>query len=472
MNIRFCIIFVLCSVATVKAAPPNVILIMPDDMGYGDLTCHGNPHIKTPNLDRLHRESLRFTDFHVSPTCAPTRSAILTGRHEFYNGVTHTIFERERLRLDAITLPEVLRGNGYTTGLFGKWHLGDEDNYQPQKRGFDEVYIHGAGGIGQSYPGSCGDAPGNKYMNPVLRHNGTFLATQGYCTDLFFAQATRWIGERRGQKPFFVMITPNAPHAPLDAPEGSTKPYEGKVPQDVAKFYGMIENIDTNVGRLLTQLENWKLDQDTIIIFLTDNGTATGAKIFNAGMRGQKGSPWEGGTRVPSFWRWPGKFQPKDIPTLTCHWDIAPTLLDLTVTKHPAFQEQIRGRSLRPWLAGEAIEWPSRHFITHVGRWEKGQAANAKFTNASIRDEKHSLVFLPKSPAQLFDLRADPGQTKNLANERPEVVESLRGVYDKWWDDVQPHLVNETAIGPKMNPFHTAYWKQFNGPGPNNVPPR
>ena len=189
------LVFVLAFCGVVRGAEkPNIIFILTDDQGYGDISAHGNPILKTPNLDRLHREGVRFTDFHVSPTCAPTRAALLTGRHEFRNGVTHTIAERERLAPDAITLPQVLRRAGYATGIFGKWHLGDEPAYQPRKRGFDEVFIHGAGGIGQSYPGSCGDAPGNRYFNPLILHNDKFEKTSGYCTDVFFKQALAWIG--------------------------------------------------------------------------------------------------------------------------------------------------------------------------------------------------------------------------------------------------------------------------------------
>src|SRR5438477_64691 len=172
---------------------PNIVFVLTDDQGYGDISAHGNPILKTPNLDRLHAEGVRFTDFHVSPTCSPTRSALLTGRHEFKNGITHTILERERLTLKATTVAQVLKSAGYTTGIFGKWHLGDEAAYQPNRRGYDEVFIHGAGGIGQTYPGSCGDAPGNKYSNPAILHNGKFEKTSGFCTDLFFAQALRWI---------------------------------------------------------------------------------------------------------------------------------------------------------------------------------------------------------------------------------------------------------------------------------------
>ena len=195
VSVRLLVAVSALATLSLDAAPahPNIVFILTDDQGYGDLSCHGNPILKTPNLDRVHDEGVRFTDFHVSPTCAPTRAALNTGRHEFRNGVTHTIYERERLTLKATTLAQVLKGAGYTTGIFGKWHLGDEADYQPNRRGFDEVFIHGAGGIGQTYPGSCGDAPGNTYFNPAILHNGKFEKTQGYCTDVFFAQALKWM---------------------------------------------------------------------------------------------------------------------------------------------------------------------------------------------------------------------------------------------------------------------------------------
>src|SRR5262245_51965742 len=188
--------------APITGTRPNIIFILTDDQGFGDLSCHGHPILKTPNIDRLHHEGVRFTDFHVSPTCSPTRSALLTGRHEFKNGVTHTILERERLTPKAVTLAQVLKTAGYTTGIFGKWHLGDERRYRPDRRGFDEVFIHGGGGIGQTYPGSCGDVPGNTYFNPVILHNKKFVKTRGYCTDVFFSQAMQWIDRVKGREPF------------------------------------------------------------------------------------------------------------------------------------------------------------------------------------------------------------------------------------------------------------------------------
>ncbi len=469
--------------APVAAAPrPNIILIMTDDQGYGDLACHGNPIIQTPHLDRLAAESVRFTDFHVSPTCAPTRSAIMTGRHEFKNGVTHTILERERLTLSATTLPQVLQRAGYTTGIFGKWHLGDEDPYQPGRRGFNEVFIHGAGGIGQTYPGSCGDAPGNSYFGPVIRHNGTFVKTQGYCTDEFFDHATTWIDSVRGKQPFFCYITPNAPHGPLDCPPEYEQRYTGKVPVDVAKFYGMITNIDDNIGRLMQRLQEWKLDRDTLVLFMTDNGSATGSKIFNAGMRAAKGTPYNGGTRVPSFWHWTGTLQPNDCGALACHWDILPTLMDLLqIERDPTLQKQIEGRSLKPLLEDPQSPWADRFFFTHVGRWDvkidpRETPELPKHSKCSIRWKSWTLVSMVKDgPAkwELYNLADDPAESLNVASDHPAVVAEMSEAYEAWWTSVLPHLENERIPGPAMNPFHVAYWAQYQGPGPNNVsPPR
>ncbi len=296
---------------------PNIVFILTDDQGYGDLSCHGNPILQTPNIDRLHAEGVRFTDFHVSPTCSPTRTALLTGRHEFKNGVTHTVLERERLSPNAVTLAQVLKSAGYTTGIFGKWHLGDEPDRWPNRRGFDEMFIHGAGGIGQSYPGSCGDAPGNTYFNPAILHNGTFEKTSGYCTDVFFGEAISWIEAVKGRKPFYCYIATNAPHAPLDVRPADEARYTGKVQNpNVAKFFGMISNIDDNVGRLLAKLREWNLERSTLVIFMNDNGGTVGVDMHNAGMRGSKATPWLGGTRASSLWRWPGTLEPRRLRPL------------------------------------------------------------------------------------------------------------------------------------------------------------
>jgi arylsulfatase len=453
------------AVAADSAARPNIIIVMPDDVGYGDYACLGSPIVKTPAADAFWRESVRFTQFHVSPTCAPTRSALMTGRHEFKNGVTHTILERERLTPHATTLAQILKSGGYATGIFGKWHLGDEAEYQPGRRGFDEVYIHGGGGIGQTYSGSCGDAPDNTNIDPALLHNGKFEKTEGYCTDLFFAQAEKWMDEqRRAGRPFFTYLPLNAAHGPHVLPKKYYEHHLGQVPEEVAKFYGMVENLDTNFGALLKRLKEWGVEQNTLVIFLTDNGGTSGVKTFNAGMRGAKGTAYQGGTRVPSFWRWPAALAGgADCDALSAHLDIFPTLAEIVGAKlGDDVKRQVEGRSLLPLLKNPRAAWPERTLVTHVGRWPVGQAAGAKHHNCSIQNSRYSLV----NNRELYDLKADPGETKNVLDEHPEVAAELRAAYDRWWDEVQPLLVNEEAAGPRLNPFKELYWKQFGG-GPD-----
>ena len=459
--------------------PPNIIYVMTDDQGYGDIAAHGNAIISTPHLDRLHGQSVRLTEFHSSPTCSPTRAALMTGRHEFRSGVTHTLHERERLALSATTLPELLKVAGYATGIFGKWHLGDEDAYQPGKRGFDRVFIHGGGGIGQTFPGSCGDAPGNSYFNPAIRSDGTFVKTKGYCTDVFFDAALEWIDTcRKEGTPFFCYVTPNAPHGPLDCPPGSDTPYLSKLEAagvkdprqraEIAKFYGMIENIDTNMGRLLGKLDEWGLADDTLVVFTTDNGSATGAPVFNAGMRGMKGTPYRGGTRVPSFWRWPGTLSAGvDVPAVTAHIDVLPTLCELAGAAIPAkVATTVEGSSLVPLLRDPTAAWPDRPLFTHLGRWDKGQVAGNAYRQCRVREGKWSLVNVKNTPNtwELYDVAADPGETNDLAKRHPDHVARLAAEYDRWWQSVQPDLVNENIDGPAENPFKVAYERQFNPP--------
>ncbi len=448
---------------------PNIIFVLSDDQGYGDISAHGNPVLQTPHLDQLHDESVRFTDFHVSPTCSPTRSTLFTGRHEFKNGVTHTIFERERLTLQATTLAQVLQQAGYKTGIFGKWHLGDEPEYQPNRRGFDEVFIHGGGGIGQIYPGSCGDAPGNMYFDPAIRHNGTFEKTKGYCTDVFFAQALKWIDATRGRQPFFAYVALNAPHTPLQVRPEDEARYTGKVPDaNTAKYFGMVANLDDNVGRLLEQLRAWGMERDTLVIFMNDNGGTGGVKVFNAGMRGPKATPWLGGTRAAAFWRWPARFQPADVTALASGIDFFPTIAELAGVKLTGTTAaQVEGRSLASLLANPAAAWPERTLFTHVGRWPRFSEPNtAKFTDCAVRTPRWHLVSIQggAQPAwELYDVAADPGEKIDVAAGHADVVARLRSEYDTWWKSARPLMVNEQAIGPRLNPFKEDYWKQFGG---------
>ncbi len=469
--IALCVLAIFVSVSaaadSLAGKRPNIVFVLTDDQGYGDLSCHGNPILKTPNIDRLHREGVRFTDFMVSPTCSPTRSALMTGRHEFRNGVTHTINERERLTLSATTLAQVLKSAGYATGIFGKWHLGDEPDHWPSRRGFDEMFIHGAGGIGQSYPGSCGDAPGNTYFSPAILHNGKFEKTNGYCTDVFFIQALKWIEATKGKQPFYAHISTNAPHGPLQVRPEDEARYADKVDDpNAAKFFGMIANIDDNVGKLLAKLSEWGIERDTLVIFMNDNGGTAGVKIFNAGMRAQKGTPFLGGIRASSFWRWPGTLKPADCDRLASNIDFFPTLAELTGARlNDDLQKQVEGRSLVSLLSNPQADWSDRTLFTHVGRWPVGaDRSKFKYATCSVRNSRLQMVTASKGETknwQLFDLKADPGEKTDIADKHPDVVKQLDAEYDRWWESVQPQLVNEDAVAPAENPFKTLFNQQF-----------
>jgi arylsulfatase len=455
---------------------PNILFILSDDQGYGDLSMHGNPILKTPNIDKLGGESLRFNNWMNAPTCSPTRSALQTGRHEFRNGITHTILERERMTLKATTIAQVLKGSGYTTGIFGKWHLGDEDAYQPGSRGFDEVYIHGGGGIGQTYPGSCGDAPGNTYFNPAILHNGVFEKTDDYCTNMFFKTATKWIESVKKGTPFFGMITTNVPHGPYNARPEDRALYEGKgIGTDAENFFGMLHNLDQNIGKLMTKLDELGIAKNTLVIFMNDNGGTAGVKVYNAGMHGAKGSPWIGGVRGISFWRWPETIKPGECNALTAHMDFYKTASALAGVKLPdlLLEQSAEGRSLLPLIDNPQASWEDRYLFHHTGRWHKGTNPDfAKFNNCTVRNTRYTLVSEganAKANWQLFDVVADPGQKMNIAADHADIVKQLSGVYDQWWSSLRGQYdVNEMAIGPKLNPFAEKYWKQFGG-GPTEA---
>jgi len=439
---------------------PNIILIITDDQGMGDLSCMGNPYLKTPHLDRLHAQGARFTDFQVSPTCSPTRAALLSGRHEFEVGVTHTILQRERLASGVVTLAEALHRAGYATGLFGKWHLGDDTAYLPQNRGFDEVLMHGAGGIGQFAHGDFKENSETPYFNNVLLHNDTVVRTKGFCTDFFFRAATAWINRQHAEKkPFFAYIALNAPHSPMIAPEKSKRRFlDLGFDEQSAARYGMIENIDENVGLLLADLENHSMLGNTLVVFMTDNGMGMkpgkihGKKFipYNAGLKGGKNSADEGGTRVPSLWMWKGHLEEGiDISALTAHVDLYRTLCDLAGAEIPPSPLEPGGRSLVPLLENPKTAWPDRTLFTHIGRWNPGGREKSKSTNCAVRTNRWRLV----NRNQLYDVLADRSQTKDVAADHPEVVAGLQKKYDAWWDSLPPLLVNEDLPDIKPGEF-------------------
>jgi arylsulfatase len=457
----------------------NIILVMTDDQGYGDLGCHGHPFLKTPNLDKLYTQSTRFTDFQVSPTCAPTRAALMSGRAPFKNGVTHTVFERERMTLKATTIAEVLKDAGYTTGIFGKWHLGDEDPYQPHNRGFDEVFIHGAGGIGQKYQGTCADASDNSYFDPVIKHNNSFVKTKGYCTDVFFQQALGWIKQQKKRgKPFFAYLSTNAPHSPYIVAEKYKALYKDQCTDKEAAFHGMITNIDDNMGVLMQKLDAWGLTDNTLLIFMTDNGSSVGT--FNYGLKGKKGWVNEGGTRVPLFFRLPGRIKAGvDVDRLTRHYDLFPTLAQFAGTKAPEALD-LDGRSLVPLIENPDAEWPDRYTFFHKGRWakegmrvRKGRPdhvpENSKYTGFAVRNEKWRLV----KNRELYDIDNDPCEKNNVIKEHPEVAQQMLKAYDAWWDEVRPLMINEDASLDKEPPFIVQFELQKKTTGiPDWIPPQ
>ena len=305
-------------------SPPNVIIIITDDQGYGDLACHGNPIIKTPNLDKLYTQSTRFTNFHVSPTCSPTRAALMTGHYANRTGVWHTIGGRSLLRKDEKTIANIFAENNYSTAIFGKWHLGDNYPYRPEDRGFQETLVHGAGGIGQ-----VPDFFDNDYYDDTYLYNGKPKKYKGYCTDVWFEEAMNYIENQKNQ-PFFCYISTNAPHSPFYVNDTYSNLYRGFPNVPSKEFYGMITNIDDNIGLLMNKLEDLKIADNTIVIFITDNGSAMGEhkskKInpYNAGLRGKKNSEYDGGHRVPFFIRWKnGNIEAgRDISQITSHIDV------------------------------------------------------------------------------------------------------------------------------------------------------
>jgi len=452
---------------------PNIILVMTDDQGMNGLACLGDKEIKTPHLDRFYAQATRFTDFQVSPTCSPTRSAMMSGRVPFKNGVTHTIFQRERMALDTFTVAQALKSAGYETGIFGKWHLGDEEAYLPGNRGFNEVLIHGAGGIGQVQYGDFPPNGKNPYFDNVLLHNDTIVQTKGFCTDLFFHAALAWIKQQNEAKvPYFAYVALNAPHAPMIAPEKYKKRFLDRgYDETTAGRYGMIENIDDNFGLMMKKLDEWQALDNTLIIFMTDNGathlsgTRNGkaVKHFNGNLKGAKNSPNEGGTHVPAFWQWKGVLGDSDVNALVAHIDLYKTFCELAGVKLPAKMQELDGRSLLPLLENPKADWPDRELFIHCGRWDAGERDAAKFKQCAVRTDRWRFV----NNKDLYDISKDPGETTEESALYPEVIDQLRKSYDKWWESVLPLMVNEglPKVEPEDQPLAIRYEKQLKEKG-------
>jgi arylsulfatase A-like enzyme len=430
---------------------PNVILILLDDMGYGDMQAHGNPYLKTPNLDQLHQESVRFTNFHVDPSCSPTRAALLTGQYSSRSGVWHTIGGRSLLRKEKVTMGEIFKNSGYETGYFGKWHLGENYPYRPMDRGFDETLVHG-GGAATIHP----DYWGNNYFDDVYKNNGIYKKYEGYSNTVWFEEATKFIKKDR-DKPFFTVISSNIPHAPLLVEKKYAEPYKGHLSERIANYYGMLAKFDEDLGNFLHEIESLNLKENTILIFMTDNGPGPwfGGIIldedlfvkegYNAGMRGGKIRGYEGAHRVPLFIRWPlgGIEGGRDIDKLSAHFDILPTLIDLADLEEPK-DVNFDGLSLQP-LIKDHEEWINRTLFVHNQRLQYPE----KFKDFQVLTENWRLE--GREQRELYDIKVDPGQKVDIADENPAVVDSLTEKYEAWWQDISTDfdLYNNIIIGNK-----------------------
>lgn len=430
------------------AKRPNVLIVLSDDQGYGDFSCHGNPVLRTPNLDKLHDQSIRLTDFHVAPMCTPTRGQLMSGLDALHSGASSVCAGRSFIPRGTPTMAEIFAANGYRTGHFGKWHLGDSYPNLPQQRGFREtVYFLGWGIT------SMADLWQNDYFDGRFRHNGVLRPYKGYCNDVWFDQAMKWIKERRDKgEPFFCYLPTNLPHGPHWVADKYKQPYKGRGP---AGFFGMIANIDENMGRLDAFLSANGLRDNTLVIYFNDNGGTAGVKLYNAGMRGHKTEYYEGGHRAACFLRWPAGplRRPVDLGGLTEVQDLLPTLIDLCGLQTPK-NAQLDGISLAPLLTGKTDALPDRMLVVQYGeRPEKWDAAVLWKKWRLVKDKKRPNK--GKQLEELYDLRSDLGQKKNVAAEHPDVLKKMRDHYEKWWAGVAPKLDNFSPISigsDKENP--------------------
>jgi len=449
-RLAFAMVFVLSAFlasSAMGAERPNIVVVLTDDQGYGDLSCHGNPILKTPHLDRLHSESVRLTDFHVAPMCTPTRGQLLTGVDCLRNGAMNVSSGRTLLRRGIPTMADLFAAADYRCGQFGKWHLGDNHPFRPQDRGFHESVF-----FPSSHIGSAPDVWDNDYFDDTYSHNGRREKYVGYCTDVFFDQAMEWMkGCAAKRQPFLCYLAINAPHGPLFVPAKYRELYKkAGVPMNVARFFGMVANIDDNVGRLDAFLKQNGLAENTLLVFLTDNGGTAGVPVFNAGMQGRKIELYEGGHRVPCFVRWPaGNLKPGDMGDLTQVQDLLPTLLDLCGLPKPA-NARFDGVSLARRLRGEERALPDRTLVIQFSRMNDPAP---KKGDACVLSDRWRLV----QDRELYDLTADPEQKINVINKHPDVAARLRTHYERWWAGVAARVNDHEAImigSDTENPLH------------------
>jgi arylsulfatase/arylsulfatase A len=444
----FLIVYAPRDLSAAVADHPNVLLIITDDQGFGDIGINGNTVVETPAMDRLAREGIQHSSFCVSPVCTPTRASLMTGRYNYRTRAIDTFIGRAMMDPDEVTLAEILRDAGYETGIFGKWHLGDNYPLRATDQGFKESLVHRGGGLAQA----AGN-PNETYFDPELLHNGKPVASKGYCTDIFADAASNFIKSQNG-KPWFTYLAFNAPHDPLQVPEESLKPYLAKVEEiqknsgpipaaqaeRIARIYAMVSHVDQAIGRVLATLDETGDADSTIVLFLTDNGPA--GPRFNVGLRGSKGTVYEGGIRAPLFVRWPSQLKPGVIPDPAAHIDLTPTILDACGVPAPTHCK-FDGISLLDRWRGEVESLPER---TLFFQWHRGDVPQ-RYRGFAARESRFKLVqargtqegvWRAENDAkfELFDLKSDPAEKTNIAVDHPEVVHRLKAAYDRWFDDV------------------------------------
>jgi len=457
-----------------QSKQPNVILILTDDQGYGDVGYTGNTKIDTPNIDKFARENVELSQFYVSPCCTPTRASLLTGRYSFRLPV---VWVGQPLHPEEITLADYFQSAGYKTACFGKWgNLGTNYPLRAIDRGFDEAVVHRKGQFSQ---------PHNKtgYFDPILEHNGIENQYDGYCNDIWFDEAEKFI-EKNQQNPFFVYLPTNLPHSPAQVPDAFLKPYKVRGFDDaLSRIYGMITHIDNRFGRLIDQLKKLQLYENTIIVFLSDNGPDFLSEYrYNAGLRGRKSYVYEGGIRVPCIFSWPGRVKGGEkIDKIAAHIDIMPTLLDAAGIK-PHENIKFDGTSLLSLLENKSTNWSDRLLFCQgygtadpqIRRCFMVRTQRYKLVQQTGLEERGFRIPEDNFRYELFDMINDPQEKNDIAEEHPMLVKKLIKEYENWFADVSSDRPFKDRLekdyrarvhvgSPRQNPVRIEYYGKLHG---------
>ncbi|MBU3018840.1 arylsulfatase [Paraglaciecola agarilytica] len=467
---------------------PNIVIMMTDDQGYGDIGSHNNPYLKTPNIERIAAEGLEMTHLITYPNCSATRAGLMTGRYPYRTGVTAVTQVDHFMRGEETTIAEVLSKAGYRTGIFGKWHLGDNHPMRPTDQGFQEALVHKGGGIGQA----AGPA-GNTYFGPVLEHNNISKKYKGYSDDIFTDAAIDFI-QKKSDKPFLTYLATNLPHLPLQVPDKLAEPFRKMgLHEDNALVYGMITSIDYNVGRVLDKLKELGIEKNTIVIFMSDNGprhrrtkndSIPGRWVAN--LRGTKTSVYDAGIRVPFFVKWPGKIAPKSLSSeMGTMMDLFPSLLDAAKIK-PAKNLHLDGQSLLPlWTKNDNQGLNDRDFFIqlHYGptpfKYMHFTLRTPKYKLVSPHPFPHGIVHQPTDfvlenvlkNLELYDVQKDPSERINIAAQHPEIVDDMLLRYENWFDEVTEERaaagIERISLGNAAEP--SVHLSRFDWGGPRVI---